>query len=160
CATGSTTAPASCRRSCTSSRLNLAKAEFMMGLGFAIAKSTNIDQHLHVQHMLSELIEYTEFSRACRRASEADAAPLWGDDPGGNAAVDRADDVPENVRTDVRDHPAPRRRRPCRGPLLCRACRTAASDVVTYFQAAKADAATRIKLFRLAFDAAVSSFSG
>jgi 4-hydroxyphenylacetate 3-monooxygenase len=54
---------------------NLAKAEFMMGLDFAIAKSTNIDQHLHVQGMLAELIEYTEFSRACLRASEADAAP-------------------------------------------------------------------------------------
>jgi 4-hydroxyphenylacetate 3-monooxygenase len=35
-----------------------------------------------------------------------------------------------------------------------------AVDVSTYFQAANADAATRIKLFRLAFDAAVSSFSG
>jgi 4-hydroxyphenylacetate 3-monooxygenase len=32
--------------------------------------------------------------------------------------------------------------------------------VTTYFQAANADASTRIKLFRLAFDAAVSSFSG
>src|SRR5271155_3698451 len=41
---------------------NLAKAEFMMGLAFAIAKSTNIDQHLHVQGMLAELIQYTEFS--------------------------------------------------------------------------------------------------
>ena len=54
---------------------NLAKAEFMMGLAFAIAKSTNIDQHLHVQGMLAELIQYTEFCRACLRASEADAAP-------------------------------------------------------------------------------------
>jgi len=36
----------------------------------------------------------------------------------------------------------------------------ASSDVATYFQAANVDAATRIKLFRLAFDAAVSSFSG
>ena len=36
----------------------------------------------------------------------------------------------------------------------------AAEDVATYFQAANADAETRIKLFRLAFDAAVSSFSG
>ena len=36
----------------------------------------------------------------------------------------------------------------------------AAADVATYFQAANADAATRIKLFRLAFDATVSSFSG
>ena len=39
-------------------------------------------------------------------------------------------------------------------------CRRAAVDVVTYFQAANADAKTRVKLFRLAFDAAVSSFSG
>jgi 4-hydroxyphenylacetate 3-monooxygenase len=34
------------------------------------------------------------------------------------------------------------------------------ADVEKYFQAANADAKTRIKLFRLAFDAAVSSFSG
>ena len=46
-----------------------------MGLGFAIAKSTNIDQHLHVQNMLAELIQFTEFNRACLRASEVDAAP-------------------------------------------------------------------------------------
>jgi 4-hydroxyphenylacetate 3-monooxygenase len=35
-----------------------------------------------------------------------------------------------------------------------------AKDVETYFQAANADSRYRIKLFRLAFDAAVSSFSG
>jgi 4-hydroxyphenylacetate 3-monooxygenase len=35
-----------------------------------------------------------------------------------------------------------------------------AADVETYFQAANADARYRVKLFRLAFDAAVSSFSG
>jgi 4-hydroxyphenylacetate 3-monooxygenase len=141
---------------------NLAKAEFMMGLGFAIAQSTNIDQHLHVQGMLSELIEYTEFSRACLRASEADAAPgpydvitpaampLWTVrmmfpkmfvrmceiiqllGAGGLVAV----------------------------PSYAELAGPAAADVATYFQAANADAATRIKLFRLAFDAAVSSFSG
>jgi 4-hydroxyphenylacetate 3-monooxygenase len=33
-------------------------------------------------------------------------------------------------------------------------------DVESYFQAANADSRYRIKLFRLAFDAAVSSFSG
>jgi 4-hydroxyphenylacetate 3-monooxygenase len=141
---------------------NLAKAEFMMGLGFAIAKSTNIDLHLHVQGMLAELIEYTEFSRACLRASEADAAlgpsgimtpaamPLWTVrmmfpkmfvrmceiiqllGAGGLVAV----------------------------PSYAGLAGAAAADVTTYFQAANADAATRIKLFRLAFDAAVSSFSG
>jgi 4-hydroxyphenylacetate 3-monooxygenase len=141
---------------------NLAKAEFMMGLAFAIAKSTNIDQHLHVQGMLAELIQYTEFCRACLRASEADAAPrlsgvttpaampLWTVrmmfpkmfvrmceiiqllGAGGLVAVPSYAEL--------------------KGP--------AASDVTTYFQAANADAATRIKLFRLGFDAAVSSFSG
>jgi 4-hydroxyphenylacetate 3-monooxygenase len=141
---------------------NLAKAEFMMGLGFAIAKSTNIDQHLHVQGMLAELIQYTEFSRACLRASEADAAPspfgvmtpaampLWTvrmmfpkmfvrmceiiqlSGAGGLVAV----------------------------PSYAELGGPAAGDVATYFQAANTDAATRIKLFRLAFDAAVSSFSG
>jgi 4-hydroxyphenylacetate 3-monooxygenase len=141
---------------------NLAKAEFMMGLAFAIAKSTNIDQHLHVQGMLAELIQYTEFCRACLRASEADATqgtagvmtpaamPLWTVrmmfpkmfvrmceiiqilGAGGLVAV------PSYAELD--------------GP--------AAADVAIYFQAANADAATRIKLFRLAFDASVSSFSG
>src|SRR3954452_8057809 len=57
---------------------NLAKAEFMMGLGFALAKSTNIDQHLHVQGMLAELIQFTEFVRACLRAAEVDAQPNRG----------------------------------------------------------------------------------
>ncbi len=53
---------------------NLAKAEFMLALGFAIARSTNIDAHLHVQGMLAELIQHAEFVRAAIRASEADAA--------------------------------------------------------------------------------------
>ncbi len=54
---------------------NLAKAEFVMDLAISIARSTNIDQHLHVQGMLAETIQFTEFCRACLRASEADAAP-------------------------------------------------------------------------------------
>src|SRR5580693_5632709 len=53
---------------------NLAKAEFMLALGCAIARSTNIDTHLHVQGMLAELIQHAEFVRSCIRASEADAA--------------------------------------------------------------------------------------
>ncbi len=142
---------------------NLAKAEFMLALGCAIARSTNIDAHLHVQGMLAELIEHAEFVRACIRASEADAAP----------------------------HPASGLMTPAEMPLwtvrmmfpkmFVRACEIiqllgagglvavpsyaelsgpAAADVMTYVQAANADAPTRVKLFRLAFDAAVSSFSG
>src|SRR5207244_11325638 len=45
-------------------------------------------------------------------------------------------------------------------PAYAELAGSAAADAATYFQAANADAATRIKLFRLAFDAAVSSFVG
>ena len=141
---------------------NLAKAEFMMGLAFALAKSTNIDQHLHVQGMLAEMIQFTEFTRACLRASEADAKPngagymtpasmpLWTIrmmfpkmfirmceivqilGAGGLVAV------PSYAET--------------QSPIW--------SDVEKYFQSANSDAKSRIKLFRLAFDAAISTFSG
>ncbi len=141
---------------------NWAKSEFMMGLAFAIAKSTNIDQHLHVQGMLAELIQCTEFCRACIRASEADAAP------GPSDAMTPAVMPLWTVRM---MYPK----------MFVRMCEIiqllgagglvavpsyaelegpAAADVTTYFQAANADAGSRIKLFRLAFDAAVSSFAG
>ena len=141
---------------------NLAKSEFMMGLGFAIAKSTNIDQHLHVQGMLAELIQYTEFCRACLRASEADAAPgpSGRDDPGGDAAVDRADDVPEDVRADVRDHPAARRRRARRGPLLRRARRPGGRRCCDLFPGGERRCRDADQAVPAGFDAAVSSFSG
>jgi 4-hydroxyphenylacetate 3-monooxygenase len=141
---------------------NLAKAEFMMGLAFAIAKSTNIDQHLHVQGMLAELIQFTEFSRACLRASEADAAP------GPFGTMTPAAMPLWTVRMMFSDM----FRRCCEViqilgagglvavPSYAELDGPAGTDVTTYFQAANADAATRIKLFRLAFDAAVSSFAG
>jgi 4-hydroxyphenylacetate 3-monooxygenase len=141
---------------------NLSKAEFMMAVAFAMARSTKIDTHLHVQGMLAELIQCTEFVRACLRAGEVDAKPnaagfmtpaampLWTVrmmfpkmfirmceiiqilGAGGLVAVPSYAELS--------------------GPM--------ARDVETYFQAANADARARIKLFRLAFDAAVSSFSG
>ncbi len=141
---------------------DLAKAEFMMGLGFAIAKATNIDQHMHVQGMLAELIEFTEFCRACMRAAEVDAIP--------NA---------EGVMT-----PAAmplwtvRMMFPKMFARMCEIVQTLGAgglvavpsyaevgspvwpDVERYFQAANAGSRARIRLFRLAFDAAISSFSG
>jgi 4-hydroxyphenylacetate 3-monooxygenase len=141
---------------------NLAKSEFMMGLAFAIAKTTNIDQHLHVQGMLAELIQYTEFCRACLRASEADAAP----NPSGVMA-------PAAMPLWTVRMMYPRMYvRTCEiiqllgagglvaVPSYAELDGPQAADVTTYFQAANADAKTRIKLFRLAFDAAVSSFAG
>jgi 4-hydroxyphenylacetate 3-monooxygenase len=134
----------------------------MMAVAFAMVRSTKVDAHLHVQGMLAELIQYTEFVRACLRASEVDAKPnaqgfmtpaampLWTIrmmfpkmfirmceiiqllGAGGLVAV----------------------------PSFAELSGPVGKDVESYFQAANADSRYRIKLFRLAFDAAVSSFSG
>ncbi len=52
---------------------DLAKAEFMMALGFALARATKVDEFLHVQGMLTELINDVEVIRSCILASEAEA---------------------------------------------------------------------------------------
>jgi 4-hydroxyphenylacetate 3-monooxygenase len=141
---------------------NLAKAEFMMALGFAIAKSTNIDSHLHVQGMLAELIQHTEFVRSCLRASEADAEtradgivvpaamPLWTVRMMFPKMFIRACEIIQTLGAGGL----------VMVPSYAELAGPAAEDIRTYAQAATVDAPTRIKLFRLAFDAAVSSFSG
>ena len=141
---------------------NLAKAEFMMGLAFSISKATNTDQHLHVQGMLAEMIQFTEFSRSCLRASEVDAAPNAG-------GVMTPAAMPLWT---VRMMFAPMFRRMCEivqilgagglvaVPSYAETASPVWPDVEKYFQAANAESKPRIKLFRLAFDAAMSSFSG
>jgi 4-hydroxyphenylacetate 3-monooxygenase len=141
---------------------NLAKAEFMMALGFAIARSTNIDAHLHVQGMLAELIQHTEFVRSCIRASEADAAlspsglmtpaemPLWTVRMMFPKMFVRACEIIQTLGAGGL----------VAVPSYAELTGPAAADVEMYAQAANADARARVKLFRLAFDAAVSSFSG
>jgi 4-hydroxyphenylacetate 3-monooxygenase len=141
---------------------NLAKAEFMMGLGFAMAKTTNIDQHLHVQGMLAELIQITEFCRACLRASEADAVPnaqgvmtpaampLWTVRMMFPKMFVRACEIIQTLGAGGL----------VSVPSYAETAGPAWGDVERYFQAANADARARIRLFRLAFDAAVSSFAG
>jgi 4-hydroxyphenylacetate 3-monooxygenase len=139
-----------------------AKAEFMMALAFALVRTTKVDEFQHIQGGLAELINDVEVIRACILASEADAVPsahgVMLPASGPLAAVRflfpqmfrRACEiiqiigagglfmVPSFAELD--------------GPL---------SDAVhSYYQAANADARSRIKLFRLAYDASLSSFSG
>jgi len=141
---------------------NLAKAEFMMGLAFSLARSTNIDQHLHVQGMLAEMIQFTEFVRACLRASEADAKP--------NAAGYM---TPASMPLWTIRMMFPKMFiRMCEiiqilgagglvaVPSYAETASPIWGDVEKYFQSANSDSKTRIKLFRLAFDAAISTFSG
>ena len=141
---------------------DLAKSEFMMGLAFALVKTTNIDGFQHIQAGLAELINHTETVRACLIASEAQAtvSPHGVTLPGAWPL--------EAIRFNY-------------GQMFRRACEIIqimgagglfmvpsfadldgplGEDVNRYYQAANADARSRIKLFRLAYDAALSSFSG
>ncbi|MGH7041866.1 MAG: 4-hydroxyphenylacetate 3-hydroxylase family protein, partial [Acetobacteraceae bacterium] len=141
---------------------NLAKAEFMRDLAIAIARSTNIDQHLHVQGMLAETIQFAAFCRACLRASEADALanaqgvvtpaemPLWTARMMFPKMFIRMCEIIQTLGAGGL----------VAVPSYAETESDAWADVETYFQSANADSRTRIKLFRLAFDAAVSSFSG
>ena len=141
---------------------NLAKAEFMMGLAFRVAESTNVDQFLHVQNMLSELIVFTEQIRAALVASEVQAEP----DARG---VFRPASLPLwTVR-----QPFPQQfQRMCEIIQIIGAGGLAAvpsfaeldgprgDDVERYFQAANLGARERVRLFRLAWDASSSGFAG
>lgn len=139
-----------------------AKSEFMMALAFSIARSTKIDQHIPVQVKLAEMISMTEFVRSCRITAEHDAQETefrtWvgGIRPlqtwqtfffemynrqceiittlgaGGLVAVPSFAEIAGDLK----------------------------EDVEKYFQVANADSPRRIKLMRLAYDSALSSFAG
>ncbi len=141
---------------------DLAKAEFMMALAFAMVRTTRVDAHLHIQGMLAELINHVEVVRACLTASEAAAAS----GPGGTV-------LPAAGPLDAVRFLYPRMfRRSCEiiqtigagglfmVPSFAELDGPVAADVERYYQAASADSRRRIKLFRLAYDATLSSFAG
>ncbi len=141
---------------------NLAKAEFMMGLACAIAQSTKSDAHLHVQGLLAETIQTVELVRACLRASEVDCTPTpWGTvAPAAMPLWTVRMQFPKlyvRLREIIQILGA--------GGLVSVPSYAeleggAGEYVRRYFQGATIDAPERVKLFRLAFDAGVSSFSG
>jgi 4-hydroxyphenylacetate 3-monooxygenase len=141
---------------------DLAKAEFMMGLAFSLVRTTKVDEFLHVQGMLTELINHVSLLKACIVASEEEAKP----DRNGTL-------IPAQAPLDVVRFEFPQMfRRACEiiqvigagglvmVPSFAELDGPNAKDVETYYQAANADSRSRIKLFRLAVDAAMSSFSG
>lgn len=141
---------------------NLAKAEFMMSLLFAMVGTTKVDAHLQVKGMMSEVINDTEMIRACLRASEVDAvetpygtvvpaaAPLWVVRMKFPGMFIRMCEIIQIVGAGGL----------VAIPSLAEFEGPQAANVETYFQAANADSRSRIKLFRLAADAAISAFSG
>ncbi len=141
---------------------NLAKSEYMMALAFRMAKSTKIDVHLQVQGMLAELIQYAEFVRSCLRASEVDATvdedgvytpaemPLWTVRMMFPKMFIRMCEIIQIIGAGGL----------VAVPSYAELKGEVSEDVEKYFESVNADSPTRIKLFRLAFDSAVSSFSG
>lgn len=141
---------------------DLAKAEFMMALAFALVRTTRVDEFLHIQGLLAELINHTEVIRSCILAAESDGAVsrhgIFLPAMGPLNAVKFL--FPEMFR------------RACEiiqiigagglvmVPSFAELDGPLATDVNTYYQAANAEARNRIKLFRLAYDASMSSFSG
>jgi 4-hydroxyphenylacetate 3-monooxygenase len=140
---------------------NIAKAEFMMGLAHLLVDAIGAEGFQHIHEKLSELWVNMETMKAFLRAAEADAAldewgvmrPAWNPlDAARNLfprlyprmveiiqQIGASGLVAMPVEADLK------------GPL--------AADVKHYYQAARAEAFDRIPLFRLAWDASLSSFA-
>ena len=139
-----------------------AKSEFMMALAFSIARSTKIDQHIPVQVKLAEMISMTEFVRSCRITAEHDAHKTeFGTWVGGIRPLQTWQTFFFEMYN-----------RQCEiittlgagglvaVPSFAEIAGDLKEDVEKYFQVANADAPRRIKLMRLAYDSALSSFAG
>ena len=141
---------------------DLAKAEFMMALGFTLARAIKVDEFQHIQNALAELINHTETVRACVIASEAGAAmsPVGILMPAPGPLEAMRFMFPQMFRRACEIIQLVAAGGLFMVPSFAELDGPLAADVSRFYQAAGADAQERIKLFRLAFDAAVSSFSG
>lgn len=139
-----------------------AKAEFMMALTLAVARSTKVDEHNHVQVMLAETIAIAEFTRTCRVAAEAEAHET----PFGTwTAHIKPLQVWQNMFWKMYNRQCEILATLGAGglvavPSFAELAGEVRHDVETYFQSVNASSEARIKLFRLAYDAALSSFAG
>jgi 4-hydroxyphenylacetate 3-monooxygenase len=141
---------------------NLAKAEFVLGVASLMAEAIGIDEFLHVQDQLGEAVNAVETIRAYLRAAEVDAVSAEG----GTVAPN-----PDILWT-ARDY------FPRVYPRLVEILQTLgssglistvpeatadgvlAADVEKYLQGVTLGGRERVRLFRLAWDMACSSFAG
>ncbi len=139
---------------------NIAKTEFILGIASLIVEAIAIDQFQHVQGKIAEIIYYLESMRAFARASEADAAlDRWGVMTPAWPPLDAARNLftgmyPKMIEILQLLGASGLMGRPTKADLDSPLRPT----IEKYYQAAAATAVDRIKLFRLAWDVAVSSF--
>jgi len=139
---------------------NVAKIEFILGVASLIVDTIAIEQFQHVHEKMAEIIVNLETMRAFLRTSEVEAqVNHWGVMQPAWPPLDAARNVhtrmyPRMVeilqQLGASGFMAIPTEKDLRGPQ--------AETIRTYYQAARADAASRIKLFRLAWDIALSAF--
>jgi 4-hydroxyphenylacetate 3-monooxygenase len=140
----------------------IAKTEFLVGLACSIADTIQVDQFGHVQEKLAELIITLEVVKSSLRAAESEAAPdHWGVMTPARLPLDTARNLYPRL------YPRMKEILQLLGASGFMATPTEADfasavgdDVRRYLQAAKGDAEERVKLFRLGWEVACSSFGG
>jgi 4-hydroxyphenylacetate 3-monooxygenase len=141
---------------------NTAKAEFMFGVTSLAAEAMGTDRHQHVQAMLGEIVDAIETLRAFIRAAEVDAVR----GPGGTVVPN-----PEVAETARSYFPAVYPRLVeilqiigASGHLVHVPAAIAESDVADvvemHYRTGAVGGHERVRLFKLAWDAACSGFAG
>ncbi len=141
---------------------HLAKTEFVLGLVSLICDAIQIGGFPHVQEKIAEVIAVRELLSAVLRAAEADAAPNeWGVHTPAWAPLDTA------RHWFPRQYPRLKQiiwQLAASGlfglPTEADTRGDTAADVDRYLQAATLGGIERVRLFRLAWDAAASAFAG
>jgi 4-hydroxyphenylacetate 3-monooxygenase len=140
----------------------IAKTEFFLGLVSLMVDAVQIGQFQHVQEKVAELIIALETMQALRHAAETQAetstwglmTPAWGPL---NAARNLYPRLSQRFPEIIRQLGAS-------GlmalPTEADAAGPAAGDVEQYLQSATLGGVDRVRLYRLAWDAAISSFAG
>jgi len=140
----------------------IAKAEFVAGLATLVAETIGADQFPHVQEKIANILLTVESMKAFLAAAEANAKQnRWGlltpDFVPINSARNLWPRVAPNLAVVVKQIGASGLMAIPPEEILKSGAR---ADVDKYYQAKLADAEERIRLFKLAWDVAGSSFAG
>ena len=141
---------------------DLAKTEFALGLVSTIADAIKIEQFQHIQEKIGEIIIALETLKSFLRVAEVDAemndwrvmTPKWG--PLNAARNWFPKKYPEFIDIIWKMSASGLFGLPTEGDAMG----DAKGDVDKYLAAASMDGIERVRLFRLAWDASVSSFAG
>jgi 4-hydroxyphenylacetate 3-monooxygenase len=140
---------------------NIAKSEFILGIASLLADAIAVEGFQHVQGKIAEIIYYLEAMKAFARASEADAATdRWGTMTPAWPPLDAARNMftwmyPRMIEILQFLGASGLMGRPTRADLDAAELRPV---IDRYYQAARLTAEERVRLFRLAWDVALSAF--